>query len=339
MKRTRILLGLLPIVCALWLATPHAFAAIPGRGDGSGTSASTVPTATTSAAPFTRAQNSSHVAGHRISIAQTPQGTHVAVHTQSSTRQHNIAQASLDAVAAPAHTNLTGATAQMSTSTTHTGVPLHLPSYSPLVSTPQGALDGGAMLLLAGKFAVVLVLLFVCLRVLRAIMPGMRGDGKRGGAMVLHSEPIGDKQRVCLLDLQDRLVLVGISATGMTALTTIEDVEQVAMLRERYSAKPVATAREEAAPAGPSFAATLAAAALAAARSSHNRTVRPFAPMGKSLNKDLLPASTPRTSRWGTGAARADAQAEHNPSLDRALEAMRAVRQKLASPFDPLGKS
>ena len=323
MNRTRTLLGLLPILGAPWLATPRAHAALLGRGGGSGRPI--VPAqgkASAASATATHAQSGGLTTNRSVPVAHTRQ----IVHTQVSAlpaHVHRIAHAAVHTV----------------TTKAHTGVPLHLPSYSPLVSTPQGALDGGAMLLLAGKFGVVLVLLFVCLRVLRAVMPGMRGDGKRGGAMVLHSEPIGDKQRVCLLDLQDRLVLVGISATGMTALTTIEDVEQVAMLRERYSAKPVAIAREEAAPAGPSFAATLAAAALAAARSSHNRTVRPFAPMGKSLNKDLPPASTPRTSRWGTGAARADAQAEHNPSLDRALEAMRAVRQKLASPFDPLGKS
>jgi flagellar biogenesis protein FliO len=86
------------------------------------------------------------------------------------------------------------------------------------------------------KFLVVLVLLFIVLRVLKAIMPG--GRGKRAGRerpMLLHSESIGDKQRVLLLDLGGKLVAVGVAGTAMTQLAVIEDADAIDSVRARYA--------------------------------------------------------------------------------------------------------
>jgi flagellar biogenesis protein FliO len=92
--------------------------------------------------------------------------------------------------------------------------------------------------MLTGKFVVVLVLLLVCLRVLKAVMPGGRGPGLgRGARMVLHSEALGDKQRVCLLDLQTSIVVIGVSPSGLTPLSTITGAEEMEQLRKCYAAQ------------------------------------------------------------------------------------------------------
>jgi len=108
------------------------------------------------------------------------------------------------------------------------------PTTLPNLSGGTG-FDGGALLALAGKFGIVMLLLFLCLRILKVIMPGGRAQpGGRTAAMVLHTEVIGDKQRVCMLDLQSKIVVVGLSPAAVNPITTIDDAGQMEQLRERY---------------------------------------------------------------------------------------------------------
>ena len=110
---------------------------------------------------------------------------------------------------------------------------LHLPAYQPLGAPSSSPTDTAGMLMLAGKFVLVLALLFICLRVLRLVLPRLSGSASRGG-IVLHTESIGAKQTVQILDLGTRIVVIGLSGTSMAALTTIEDEEEMVALRLRY---------------------------------------------------------------------------------------------------------
>jgi len=55
--------------------------------------------------------------------------------------------------------------------------PLHLPAYTPAGAGPDTTLSGASLLGLLAKFVAVLVLLFIALRILRAVMPRLQGGG------------------------------------------------------------------------------------------------------------------------------------------------------------------
>ena len=133
--------------------------------------------------------------------------------------------------------------------------PYTLPSASGPVS-----FDGGTLLMLGAKFGIVLVLLLICLRVLKFMMPGGRRAGlRKSHPMVLHTEPLGDKHRVCLLDLGDSIVVVGVSSSGVSPITTIGGADEVQRLRCRYAPACPAPAAPDDAAVGeqPSFSAEL----------------------------------------------------------------------------------
>ncbi len=115
---------------------------------------------------------------------------------------------------------------------------LSVAPYSLPDSSGPVSFDGGSILMLSAKFAIVLILLFACLRVLKLVMPGGRQPGPgKARPMVLHTESLGDKHRVCLLDLGESIVVVGVSASGVSPITTIADQDEVERLRARYAHK------------------------------------------------------------------------------------------------------
>lgn len=137
----------------------------------------------------------------------------------------------------------------------------------------------GSMLGLAAKFAIVLVLLFLCLRVLRQVMPRLSGGPGGPGAMVLHSESIGEKQRVQLLDLEVRLVLIAVSGGATTVLSTIDDPDEMATLRTRYQRGARSRAN-----------------AASQQRAADNQQERPAATMAKARASDDLAGTAPPTT-------------------------------------------
>jgi flagellar biogenesis protein FliO len=159
------------------------------------------------------------------------------------------------------------------------------------------------MLMLAGKFVLVLMLLFICLRVLRALMPRLSGGASRGG-IVLHTESIGAKQTVQVLDLGTRIVVIGLTGTTMAALTTIADEEEMAALRARYGPKaPMRAAMREQpttttdAPEQPTS--TLETAQPAAERPTFAQALS--IAMARSLGRSgpLLPGEAPANKETG----------------------------------------
>lgn len=231
------------------------------------------------------------------------------------------------ATAPAARTALTHSASAARSHATHGGTarpahassqPLHLPAYTPLGSSPSGAIDTSSLLGLAAKFTIVLVLLFLCLRVLRLVMPRLSGGTAAAGGMVLHSETIADKQRVQLLDLEVRLVLVAVSGANTTVLTTVDDVEEMATLRARYqpraksqasaargAARPSTTGEQAGEQAErPSFASALALATQ------------------QKMPRRAMPSNRPRTPRLDSMTPAPE------PTLNRALEALRALRRR-----------
>lgn len=147
---------------------------------------------------------------------------------------------------------------------------LNLTPYSLPTATGPVSFDTGSLLTLGAKFAIVLVLLLVCLRVLKYVMPGGRQAGLgKSNHMVLHTEALGDKHRVCLLDLGDSIVVVGVSASGMHPISTIGGADDVDRLRRRYApARPVCVTRDSVAGSEQrSFSAALSEAETLEARS------------------------------------------------------------------------
>ncbi len=128
---------------------------------------------------------------------------------------------------------------QARTSTSSSAAPArHLLSDTPASPNADGTLNGLSLLGLITELVIVVALLFIALR---AVIPRSRGTPAGvPGAMVLHNESLGDKNRTCLLDLGERVVLVGISPAGMTTLATIDDPEEIKAVRTRYSARPAA---------------------------------------------------------------------------------------------------
>lgn len=193
--------------------------------------------------------------------------------------------------------------------------PLHLPAYAPLGSASGALPDSGSLLSLAAKFVAVLVLLFLCLRVLRMVMPRLSGNGRAAaGAMVLHSEVIGEKQRVQLLDLEVRLVLIAVAGGNITALATIDDDAEMALLRARYQSKPrnraAASVEAHTDAERPSFATALVSA------------TRQKMPGGAATDHAVMRTRPTRAARPSAG------QSETAPALGRALETMRALRHR-----------
>lgn len=157
--------------------------------------------------------------------------------------------------------------------------PLHLPAATAPSAAWGNGPDVGSMLGLAAKFAIVLVLLFLCLRVLRQIMPRLSGSAGGPGAMVLHSESIGEKQRVQLLDLEVRLVLIAASGGATTVLSTIDDPDEMATLRARYQRGTRSRANAASQP-----------------RAADNQPERPAASVAKAVAPDDLASVTPSTT-------------------------------------------
>jgi flagellar biogenesis protein FliO len=220
---------------------------------------------------------------------------------------------------------------------------LNLPPYAPPGSSGGAALDGSTIVGLVVKFLVVLVLLFIVLRVLKAIMPG--GRAKRGGRerpMLLHSESIGDKQRVLLLDLGGKLVAVGVAGTSMTHLGTIEEAEAIDSVRARYAplaeAVPGYQEGTAAMPLSQSFMETLKRAGIVGQRQAASGTTTPVTrptPNTVTMPAVLRDLATLRTgngrhtTRDGESRTRPNTQPPVEPILHDALEAMRAVRRRV----------
>lgn len=190
---------------------------------------------------------------------------------------------------------------------------LHLPAYAPLPTQQASALDAAGMGSLALKFAIVMALLFVCLRVLKAVMPRMSGRRKgAAGAVILHSESIGPKRSMQVLDLGVRILFVGVSGAAMTPLTAVDDPAELAALRARYGA--VAPDKEPA-PEGPA---------------AHH----PSFAQALALSMGLKPAHGERAETPSAGAGATPAPvpllADGDAALGGALETIRGLRRRVA---------
>lgn len=213
--------------------------------------------------------------------------------------------------------------------------PLHLPDYLPIGSGGPVTLDAHALLLMGGKFVIVLALLLISLRLLKAVMPRGHGAGGRAAGMLLHSERVGEKGRVMLLDLHTRLVVVGNSAGTMTPLTTIEDPEEIAALRGHYRGQPAAPLRRKAHPADVAFSALLAREVGPEAQSSNQTSptlvMAPIAQAASGRTRKLRPAArqTPHVGDQPAVAQPAAIPATGDEALAHAITAMRSLRQKV----------
>jgi flagellar biogenesis protein FliO len=212
--------------------------------------------------------------------------------------------------------------------------PLHLPAYTPAGAGPDTTLSGASLLGLLAKFVAVLVLLFIALRILRAVMPRLQGGGGSltPGGMVLYNEALGDKKRACLLDLGDRVVLVGIGTTDMSPLATVDDPTEVAALRARYGPRTLST-REQG--MRPTFTAALKEAVTRTTASGSGAKATPAIPkMGAMSDVTYIQASA-----HGDMSAELDAlqttarEAAGSPDarIGGALERMRQLREKIGA--------
>jgi flagellar biogenesis protein FliO len=305
-RRPRLLLWLLSGSCILWMAGVTAGAPVAARGIGTGS----VPTP--------------------VSVAPT--------------HHESAARIAFHVVAATRLTIATAPPAPVPATVSHASPVLHLTPYTPIATGGSQSFDAGTITGLAIKFAIVLGLLFIVLRVLKAILPKMQGGGKGvEGALVLHSESIGDKQRIVLLDLHGQLVAVGISGGAISPLATIDQPDAMESLRARYSsinqAVPGYRESTEQPPIGHSFAEALKRAGIVGQR----QTGAPPAPRAvltipflqrAAASRDAGPAkaAAPRPPRPGRSPRRqATSQAATEPVLLDALEAMRSLRQKVES--------
>ena len=322
-RRPRLLLWLLSISCILWMAGAAHGPAADARGIVTG---SLNPSGTSSATASGRYNSAARVAFGTVAA------TRVAIATLTGGQQ--IAAPLPARLAAPAA--VSHAAAPRTTSTA-----LHLTPYTPVVTGGNQSFDTGTIMGLAIKFLIVIGLLFIVLRLLKAILPKMHGEGKsREGALVLHSESIGDKQRIVLLDLHGQLVAVGISGGSITPLATIDQPEAVESLRARYSsisqAVPGYHESTEQPAIGQSFAEALKRAGIVGQR----QTGAPPAPRAvltvpflqrtaEKRDLDQPKAAAPRRTRTGWSPRRDASPAATEPVLLEALEAMRSIRQKV----------
>ncbi len=212
--------------------------------------------------------------------------------------------------------------------------PLHLPAYTPAGASPDTTLSGASLLGLLAKFVAVLVLLFIALRILRAVMPRLQGGGGglTSGGMVLYNEALGDKKRACLLDLGDRVVLVGIGTTDMSPLATIDDPTEVAALRARYGPR-TPSPREQG--ARPTFAAVLKDAVTRTAVPGSGAKNAPAIPgIGTMSDVTYVQGSAHGDRGAELGALRTTArEAAGSPDarIGGALERMRQLREKIGA--------
>jgi len=206
--------------------------------------------------------------------------------------------------------------------------PLHLPAYTPVGAGADATLSGASLLGLLAKFVAVLALLFVALRILRAVMPRFQGAGAglTPGGMVLYNETLGDKKRACLLDLGERLVLVGVGTTDMSALATIDDPTEVAALRARYGPQ---RPRMPAAGARPSFAAALKEAVTRPAAAHAETDIAPTMPRMNTASDVMYGSAGPRASMNAAGANGQGGAGTPDVRVSGALERMRHLREKI----------
>jgi len=222
--------------------------------------------------------------------------------------------------------------ARLSTSAggTQPSAKLNLAPYSLPSTSGSMSFDSGSLVSLGAKFAIVLVLLLVCLRVLKYVMPG--GRRLRVGKpnpMVLHSEPLGDKHKVCLLDLGDSIVVIGVSASGVSPITTIGGSEEVERLRKRYApAQPAPVYRQEVDFAEqPSFSNELAEA----------ETSETQEPVARHAQVPSVAAALPRQRRRSTPRLQdvlrqrflPATEPPGDPGLSSAVGRMRELRQRI----------
>lgn len=114
------------------------------------------------------------------------------------------------------------------------------PAASVAVAPPWWALS----LDLAWKLALIVALIYGTIWLLRRVMNGTAGAAWRPGAVnVLDTTFLAPNRALYLVELGERVLLVGATQTQLTTLTEIADPAQVARLRERYER-----------PGGPSFA-------------------------------------------------------------------------------------
>jgi hypothetical protein len=158
--------------------------------------------------------------------------------------------------------------------------------------------------------------------------------------MLLHSESIGDKQRVLLLDLGGKLVAVGVAGTAMTQLAVIEDADAIDSVRARYAplAEAVPGYQENTAtmPLSQSFMETLKRAGIIGQRQAASGTTTPVTSPNTSTTPAALgdvvtmrAGSGRQTTRDGESRTRPNSQPPVEPILHDALEAMRAVRRRV----------
>ncbi|MGH2345756.1 MAG: hypothetical protein ACRDG4_11055 [Chloroflexota bacterium] len=336
--RPRTIIRLLSFSCILWMALAPLGARAAGNWDGPAvTQLGGTPSllADTVITPLSQS-NQAVPATQDIAAAGTASHAHPATTTSANPA---------GGTGVAAHGKNTGGVSQPagsgSTKPVSTSPALNLPAYSPVSASGGGqALDGGSIAALVIKFLVVLALLFIVLRVLKAIMPRTRGArGAPDKALLLHSESIGDKQRILLLDMGAKLVAVGVSGAGMSTLATIEEMDAVDAIRARYA--PLADAvpgyREGSArpPLSRSFMETLKRTGLAMQRQAAETPAgpanvsRPFLKhVGGAKAGDYV--DNPPT-RAAAGSGRRIPRQLDEPILHEALEAMRAVRRKVES--------
>jgi flagellar biosynthetic protein FliO len=114
------------------------------------------------------------------------------------------------------------------------------PAASPVVAPPWWALS----LDLAWKLALIVALIYLTVWLLRRFMNGTRGAAWRPGAVnVLDTTFLAPNRALYLVELGERVLLLGATPTQLSTLSEVADPEQVARLRERYAR-----------PAGPGFA-------------------------------------------------------------------------------------
>jgi flagellar biogenesis protein FliO len=209
---------------------------------------------------------------------------------------------------------------------------LHLPAYAPLGAAQGSGNASIDMPQLLAKVLIVFLLLFVCLRVLKAVMPRLNGaSGGAAGGLVLHSEPLGPKARVQVLDLGLRVVMVAVSGPSITTLATIDDAAEMAELRERYAPKGrkgLARRKGTKAPAQrPSFAQALALTS----RQALGRGTSPTAADAVTAPRETTAPAREWEQELAAAMAAPAPQGSHDGDavLGGALESLRSLRRQV----------
>ena len=310
-RRPRLLLWLLSLSCILWMAGAAQVGPAAAREIGTGSFPTPAIAAPASPAPIPQANAAriafKVVAATRLTIATVP------------------------SVPTPADIVHPKATSPV----------LRLTPYTPVVTGGNQSFDAGTLAGLAIKFLIVIGLLFIVLRVLKAILPKMQGGGKDGaGALVLHSESIGDKQRIVLLDLHGQLVAVGVSGGAISPLATIDQPDAMESLRARYSSIPQAVPGYRESTKQPAIGQSFAEALKRAGIVGQRQTGAPPAPRVALTIPFLQRAAANREPGKVKAAAsppirnprrRAAGQSAPEPVLLDALEAMRSLRRTVES--------